>query len=312
MEIKNQELKNKKEINLLSKWEEVFNDWESYSQKQKELRNLIKKGVPNEIRPKLWLKLSKAEELMKKPENINVYQNLIALSDLSTQSQISKDSVRTFPNHPKYEPNEGLPGLSNILKAWTGFAPDLGYCSGMNQIAALILLIFEQYEEEIPFWVFVGVLEEKKFNQIFNFQFKLIQKWCYLVSELIKKFHPKLASIFENNQIEYPIFLYRYFATLFSDLFPISDCARIWDFFLLDGEEFLFKLAVALLSKKQKNLENKSFEDILMILIQIKFNEPIDELIQLAYKYDIKNIVEIKSKEFDEKQKEKEIPEQFI
>ncbi len=59
-------------------------------------------------------------------------------SDSSTR--IAKDLKRTFASHPKYFQTEGSTDeLKRILTAYSNFDTGLGYCQGMNYIAAYLI-----------------------------------------------------------------------------------------------------------------------------------------------------------------------------
>mgnify|MGYP001810702082 CR=1 FL=1 len=41
------------------------------------------------------------------------------------------------------------------------------------------------------------------------------------------------------------IYLIRMFMTIFASLFPLSMLSRVWDNFILEGEIYLFKVAIS-------------------------------------------------------------------
>ena len=56
--------------------------------------------------------------------------------------------------------------LYNVLKAYTSYDPEIGYCQGMNFIAVLLLTYIQ--DEEYAFWSLVYVMFEKGWREIFN------------------------------------------------------------------------------------------------------------------------------------------------
>jgi hypothetical protein len=56
--------------------------------------------------------------------------------------------------------------LYNLLKAYTTYDAEIGYCQGMNFIAALLLAHIPN--EEDAFWVFVHIMFEKGWRDIFD------------------------------------------------------------------------------------------------------------------------------------------------
>jgi hypothetical protein len=55
---------------------------------------------------------------------------------------IVKDLMRTAPDHLEFEQDFsfGQNRLYNVLKAYANLDPEIGYCQGMNFIAAMLLL----------------------------------------------------------------------------------------------------------------------------------------------------------------------------
>ena len=56
--------------------------------------------------------------------------------------------------------------LYNVLKAYTSYDPEIGYCQGMNFIAVMLLTYMP--DEEDAFWSLVYVMFEKGWREIFN------------------------------------------------------------------------------------------------------------------------------------------------
>jgi hypothetical protein len=57
---------------------------------------------------------------------------------------IDKDLGRTYPSHPLFnvESGQGITGqkaLRNVLQAYAGFNPEVGYCQSMNYICGFLL-----------------------------------------------------------------------------------------------------------------------------------------------------------------------------
>ena len=58
------------------------------------------------------------------------------------------------------------------------------------------------------------------------------------------------------------IYLIRMFMTIFASLFPLSMLSRVWDNFILEGEIYLFKVAISYM--KYYQLELKVFINVLI------------------------------------------------
>lgn len=77
---------------------------------------------------------------------------------------------------------------------------------------------------------------------------------------------PDLAKHFETLDITADLFLVDWMLTLFSKMLDIDTVSRIWDNFMLDGEIFAIKTAIALLQYKESHLMNQSYNKIIKIL----------------------------------------------
>ena len=63
------------------------------------------------------------------------------------------------------------------------------------------------------------------------------------------------------------IYLIRMFMTIFASLFPLSMLSRVWDNFILEGEIYLFKVAISYM--KYYQLELKVF--IVFLSLDVEF-----------------------------------------
>jgi hypothetical protein len=126
-----------------------------------EMRDLVRKGVPVDLRGCIWfqvsgayVKFSKAAALRKEGE-LSYYQ--LKLQDLSagleqTQSQrdILKDIGRTWTSNIVHMDAAFRTRLQNVLMCYSIRNPQIGYCQSMNFIAGLYLLFLD---EESAFWL---------------------------------------------------------------------------------------------------------------------------------------------------------------
>jgi hypothetical protein len=68
-----------------------------------------------------------------------------------------QDLTRTFPGHEVFESPNGRAGLKRVLIAYANRNRKLGYCQGMNFIAAVLTLY---YPERDAFWMLVHIVEK--------------------------------------------------------------------------------------------------------------------------------------------------------
>lgn len=113
------------------------------------LKKLIRKGIPPVLRPKVWFSLSGAAK--KKSTVPDSYYNdlIIAVEGKVTPAtkQIDHDLPRTFPGHPWLDTPEGHASLRRVLVGYSFRDSDVGYCQGLNYVAALLLLVMKTEED---------------------------------------------------------------------------------------------------------------------------------------------------------------------
>lgn len=101
-----------------------------------ELKSLLRSGVPQEYRPKIWRMCVNMLVEHKKPANDpNYYNNLVKASQRRRNwnpsiKQIELDLLRTLPNNKNFESKEcdGIIRLRKVLTAYSQRNPALGYC----------------------------------------------------------------------------------------------------------------------------------------------------------------------------------------
>ncbi|XVE72492.1 hypothetical protein DITRI_Ditri11bG0043400 [Diplodiscus trichospermus] len=132
------------------------------------LKKLIRKGIPPVLRPKVWFSLSGAAK--KKSTVPESYYNDLtkAVEGKVTPAtrQIDHDLPRTFPGHPWLDTPEGHAALRGVLVGYSFRDSDVGYCQGLNYVAALLLLVMKT--EEDAFWMLAVLLENVLVNDCYT------------------------------------------------------------------------------------------------------------------------------------------------
>lgn len=122
---------------FLDYWGALMHDYNAVVKKNpKQLTAMIQKGVPSALRGLIWQLLAKSKDLSLEA----TYAEL--LKGTSThEKQITRDLSRTFPNH-EYFQAEGLgqESLFNVVKAYSLYDPEVGYCQGLSFVVGPLLL----------------------------------------------------------------------------------------------------------------------------------------------------------------------------
>lgn len=141
----------------------LFNRFSSKIRAQKEIKELIRNGIPPDHRGAIWWVCSGGGEKMKsaasstaKPMSYSEYLQL-ALENSPATQDIMKDLHRTFVSVTGDMNEEGMIPLKNVLLAYSVRNRVVGYCQSMNFITAMLLM---HLTEEQAFWVLAALIED--------------------------------------------------------------------------------------------------------------------------------------------------------
>lgn len=156
------------------------------------LKKLIRKGIPPALRAKVWRAVSGA---IKKRSTVpdSYYQDLIEAvqgKDTPATRQIDHDLDRTFPCHPVIDSPEGQASLRRILRGYSFRDSRVGYCQGMNYVAASLLLVMKTEEE--AFWMLAVLLENILYHDSYSENLYGCHVEQRVFKELFKKKCPRL------------------------------------------------------------------------------------------------------------------------
>lgn len=218
------------------------------------LKKLIRQGIPSVLRPKLWLSASGAA---KKRSTVphSYYQDLIqAVEGMVTPAtlQIDQDLARTFPTHPWLDTEEGHASLRRVLVAYSFRDSRVGYCQGLNYVAALLLLVMKN--EEDAFWMLAVLLENVLFNDCYADNLSGCHVEQRVFKDFLAKMCPSIATHLENINFDVSIVATEWFLCLFAKSLPSETAMRIWDILFNEGANVLFRVALAIFKINEDQL----------------------------------------------------------
>ncbi|CAA2979061.1 growth hormone-regulated TBC 1-like [Olea europaea subsp. europaea] len=184
------------------------------------LKRLIRKGIPPSLRPKVWFSLSGAAK--KKSTVPESYYNDLtgAVEDKVTPAtkQIDQDLPRTFPGHPWLDTPEGHSALRRVLVGYSFRDSDVGYCQGLNYVAALLLLVMKT--EEDAFWMLAVLLEDVLVNDCYTYNLSGCHVEQRVFKDLLTKKCPRIAAHLEAMEFDVSLVSTEWFLCLFSKSLP--------------------------------------------------------------------------------------------
>ncbi|CRH01136.1 GTPase-activating protein, putative [Plasmodium relictum] len=261
-----------------------------YVEYNRKINNIIKdeviKGIPDHIRGFAWQILVKSY-MYKENNGGKRYQHYLSINN-KYESAIKKDINRTYPKHILFKNNyeKGQTILFNVLKAYSNYNSDLGYCQGMAFIVATFILYMS---EEDAFFMLISLLDKYKLNDLFSSDMPLLNEYLYILDQLLLFFFPKIHNHLQKENIHSSMYASQWFITLFSYNINILYSIRIWDFFFIHNYTFLFKVALAFFKLQEDIILTESFEDILNRLKILSKHVELDLLIKTALDINISN-----------------------
>lgn len=185
--------------------------------------------------------LSRAQNRLSSPELLSHHSD----SDIDQEGSmdvIQLDIARTFPHLGIFQ--EGGPYsdvLHSLLAAYVCYRPDVGYVQGMSYIAAILILNMDQYD---AFVCFANLLNRPLHVAAFTLNQIQMRAYYDAYDQIFSKNLPRLHSHFEDASLTPDLYLLDWIYTIFAKAMQLDVACRVWDLFLRDGDEFIFRTAL--------------------------------------------------------------------
>ena len=220
--------------------------------KPKKMKKLIFQGPPNNLRWLMWISVAKTKYMDIENKigvnNEQIFKYLInsPFTDEETETQIKKDLFRTKIDLKYFRGGNWTISLSNLLKAVALYDDKLGYCIGMNEIAASALIVSDC--NEIECFNLLRFLYSNeyglKLREFYINGFRQLKFYCFLIYELIKERMPKIYKVLNDNTIVSEMWLQKWIQNLYSNLLDFSVGVRLWDCIIALGIDFLINFSL--------------------------------------------------------------------
>ncbi|XP_062976576.1 EVI5-like protein isoform X2 [Elgaria multicarinata webbii] len=262
-------------------WGRIVNEWEEWrKKKEKLLKELIRKGIPHHFRAIVWQLLCSATDMPVK----NQYSELLKMSS-PCEKLIRRDIARTYPEHEFFKGQDSLGQevLFNVMKAYSLVDREVGYCQGSAFIVGLLLM---QMPEEEAFCVFVRLMQEYRLRELFKPTMAELGLCIYQFEYLLQEQLPELNIHFRSQSFLTSMYASSWFLTLFLTTFPLPVATRVFDIFMYEGLEIIFRVGMALLQFNQAELIQLDMEGMSQYFQKViphQFDSCPDKLILKAY-----------------------------
>lgn len=281
-----------------------------------ELGVLVKTmGVPKEMRRQVWLaclvedgwfgagRAGDWSRSMLESEYEGLVGQMEGAAFADDLQQIEKDLHRTFPNHALTNDVWGKASLRRVLGAYAVRNPLVGYCQGLNFLAAMFLLVFvdieaedaEEVEEaedrgysgkvegsaqdgpllgknglaaEAAAFSCFTVLVEQILTGYFDPMMINQQVDGLVFEQLVREVLPDVAGHFDDVGVHAPTAVAGWFLVAFVNTLATESTMRVWDvLFFEKSPAVLFRVGLGLMSVyKEAILECRTDGDTYMLL----------------------------------------------
>ncbi|KXN90582.1 GTPase-activating protein GYP5 [Leucoagaricus sp. SymC.cos] len=242
-------------------WGAVISDYQGFAEARPvELAQAIAKGIPATLRGMMWQHMAASKNL----ELEGTYIKL--LRETSThEKSITRDLGRTFPHHSFFTDGQGIgqENLFNVLKAYSLYDPQVGYCQGLPFVVAVLLL---NMPDEEAFSLLVRLMQVYDLRGHYLPEMPKLQLRLFQFDRLIEELLPVLHVHFLRQGVKSSMFCSQWFLTVFSYRFPLEIVYRIYDHCLANGIEAIFGFSIVLLKKNEETLLMLKFDEVLDFL----------------------------------------------
>ncbi|XP_067883724.1 TBC1 domain family member 10B-like isoform X1 [Heterodontus francisci] len=215
------------------KWLEMLGRWDKWvARRFDKVKLRCRKGIPSSLRARAWQQLSQSKQLME--QNLGKFEELDRqLGDPKWLDVIEKDLHRQFPFHEMFalRGGHGQQDLYRILKAYTIYRPEEGYCQAQAPVAAVLLM---HMPAEQAFWCLVQICE-KYLPGYYSAGLEAIQLDGEIFFSLLRRVSPLAHRHLRKFKIDPILYMTEWFMCIYSRTLPWSSVLRVWDMFFCDG-----------------------------------------------------------------------------
>ncbi|XP_063791553.1 TBC1 domain family member 10B [Pseudophryne corroboree] len=227
------------------KWLDMFSHWDKWlTRRFQKVKLRCRKGIPSSLRARAWQYLSNSDELLK--NNMGKFEEMERQpGDPKWLDVIEKDLHRQFPFHEMFAARggHGQQDLYRILKAYTVYRPEEGYCQAQAPVAAVLLM---HMPAEQAFWCLVQICD-KYLPGYYSAGLEAIQLDGEIFFALLRRVCPMAYRHLKKFKIDPILYMTEWFMCVFSRTLPWASVLRVWDMFFCEGVKIVFRVGLVLL-----------------------------------------------------------------
>ena len=164
--------------------------------------------------------------------------------------------------------------LMGVLETTAYIFPHMGYCQGMNYIAAVCYAYLRDAVSTLR--VFLGLIHNHGLKGLFNSTVPEYHLRAFILTELVAEKFPELNKHFKKLQLNPNSFFCDWILTLFCGYFQYNNSEltlSILDNFLLDGWRAIYRVSLAIIrSLEQELLQTRDIASLLRLFDKFKYS----------------------------------------
>ncbi|KAJ2849795.1 hypothetical protein IWW36_002380 [Coemansia brasiliensis] len=244
-------------------WRAVLDDAEGLERRAPlHLAAKIRAGIPARVRGAVWQSLTQARSTYLQ----TVYAQL-EQEHSPHERVIRRDLPRTFPKVPVFrqEGGEAQQRLFRILKAYSLYDAEVGYCQGLGFIIGPLIMNMGECE---AFCVLVRLMETYDLRGMFTENMAGLHLRLHQFGIMAAEIVPDLMAHLEQLGVLPAMYVPSWFLSLFAYTMPLSFVLRAMDVIMAErAPETIMRIGIALLQRNaDKLLAQKDFESAMCVL----------------------------------------------
>jgi len=221
--------------------------------KLNKFNKILLEGPPNNLRWIMWNAIANTKyfDIQTKIGVTckQIYDDLLCSEfyDKNVEKYIQADLSRTMSYIKYFKSSNWTQSLYNVLKVLVLYDEKLGYCIGMNEIAAIFLIISDCNEIE-TFNVLRYIYSSNYglgLREFYIDNFPKLNYYIYIILEILKERYPHIYKVKHDNKIDNELWIQIWLQQLYSNLLDISITTRLWDCLIAQGSKFIINISLA-------------------------------------------------------------------
>ena len=212
---------------------------------------------------------------------------LVAVDRFTAVSgRISSDYTYMINNCEISDPNSDV-----ILEhcIWEDYRLKESYKNCIVKNSDYLGLFLTYMDEESSFFLLDSLLKYYNLEGFFLPNFLKLKGTFYIFLNLLKKYMPKVYTLFKKEELVLSMYATEWFICVFSRSLKFNSLVRVFDVFLLEGYTILYRIALAFIKiNENKFLEKNAGLEYFMEVFKTLFDDiDPDLLIKTAFRFSI-------------------------